>query len=366
MTSSLENLLNNSGFNFFFLVVDKFLDINLPQLKNFKSLSQNNLKIKNSGFLLSQKNIQAQIKKSQNPVIVPFKASAKIEHLCQKNQWLNASNPSQITRLLEDKIKFYQLCQKNNLPQIPAFIAPFTQNNFSKAQKLFGQKIVTQTHFGWAGNSTHLALNYSDINHQIADQTMTKFSPFKNGYSLLNNCCLTRHGLLQSPPALQYTGLKSLTRNPFATVGRQWPSLAPTEIINKINQITAEFSEKILKPLNYRGFFGLDFLISDNEIYLLECNPRLTASFAFYTQMELTNNLTPLFYFHLAEFIDLNYQIDLSTEQKRFYNQNLIGSEITLRNGQGTTIKKLTDFKIFSKNINPLVIDPRIIRKLKT
>lgn len=365
MTSNLETLLNNSDYNFFFLVVDKFLDINLPGLKNFLSLSQNNLKIKNSGLLLSQKNIQSQIKKSQNPVIVPFKASAKIEHLCQKNHWINASSPSQITRLLEDKIKFYELCEKQKIPLIPAFIAPFTQNNFLKAQKLFGQKIVTQTHFGWAGNSTHLALNYSDISGRIADKTITKFSPYKDGYSLLNNCCLTRHGLIQSPPALQYTGLKSLTQNPFATVGRQWPSLASAEIKEKIKLITTEFSEKILKPLNYQGFFGLDFLISGNDVFLLECNPRLTASFAFYSEMELKNNLTPLFYFHLAEFINLDYEIDLKTEQNRFYNQNLIGSEITLRSGEGTTIKKLTDFKIFSKKISPLVIDPSIIRKLK-
>ncbi len=266
---------------------------------------------------------------------------------------------------MEDKIKFYELCQKVNLPQIPALISPFTQKNFLQAQKIFGQKIVTQTHFGWAGNSTHLALNYSDVKSCIPNKILTKFSPFKSGYSLLNNCCLTQQGLIQSPPALQYTGLKPLTNNPFATVGRQWPSQASVEIKEKIKQITNDFSEKILKPLNYQGFFGLDFLISGSDVFLLECNPRLTASFAFYTQMELKNGLTPLFYFHLAQFINLDYQIDLKTEQNRFYNQNLIGSEITLRNQQGTTIKKITDFKIFSQKVSPLIIDPAIIKKLK-
>ena len=66
----LENLLKNSGFNFYFLVVDKFLDISLPQLSNFYSLFQDNLKIKNSGFLLSQKNTQDQIKSSLKPIII--------------------------------------------------------------------------------------------------------------------------------------------------------------------------------------------------------------------------------------------------------------------------------------------------------
>ena len=362
----LENLLQNSGHSFYFLVVDKFLDINLPQLKNFQSIFQENLTVKNSGFLLSQKNIQDKIKSSPKPVIIPFKPSAKIEKICQKNSWLNASNPAKVNRHLEDKIKFYQECSKNNLPVVPGFIGNFTKENFIEAQKKYGQKIVIQTHFGWAGNSTHLFDNFESANNSIPEETLAKFSPFLPGYSLLNNCTLLHHGLIQSPPALQYTGLPEYTKNPFATVGRQWPSLAPSDIQEKIKQISTDFSEKILTPLNYRGFFGLDFLVSENQVYLLECNPRLTASFAFYTQIELKNNLTPLFYFHLAEFINLDYQIDLLQEQSRFYNQNIIGSEITQRNSRGATIKKLNRFEIFSSTINPIQINPQIQKDLSS
>ena len=363
----LENLLKNSGFNFYFLVVDKFLDISLPQLSNFHSLFIENLKIKNSGYLLSQKNTQDQIKSSLKPIIIPFKPSAKIENLCQKNHWLLAANPAKTNRLLEDKIKFFELCSQNNLPLVPAFIAPFNFDSFQKAQQSFGQDIVIQTHFGWAGNSTHQFSNYDDAKNIIPLNTLTKFSPLlTNSYSLLNNCCQTKFGLIQSPPALQYTGLPKLTINPLATVGRQWPSMAPAEINEKIKSITADFSEKILKPLNYRGFFGLDFIVQNNQVYLLECNPRLTASFAFYTQIELKNNLTPLFYFHLAEFSNLSYTIDLSQEQARFYNQNLIGSQITLRNPEGTAVKKLDRFEIFSKSANPVIIKPQILAKIKS
>jgi len=361
--NNLETLLKNSGFNFFFLVVDKFLNINLPQLSNFQSVYQENLKVKNSGFLLSQNNIQAQIKDFSNPVIVPFKPSAKIEHLCSKNNWLNASNPTSLNRQLEDKVKFFETCLKNNLPVVPGIIAPFTADSFQKAQQQFGVSLVIQTHFGWAGNSTHYFDNYETAQKIIPQDTLTKFSPYLKGYSLLNNCCLTRHGLIQSPPALQYTGLPNLTQNPFATVGRQWPSLAPPEIQEKIRQITTDFSEKILKPLNYRGFFGLDFIVSQNQVYLLECNPRLTASFAFYTQIELKNNLTPLFYYHLAEFINLNYSIDIENEQSRFYNQNIIGSELTQRNPDGVCIKKLNSFEVFSTQIDPIIINPQIMAK---
>lgn len=360
----LENLLLNSGYNFYFLVVDKFLDISLPQLSNFQSLSQKNLKIKNSGYLLSQTEIQNQIKNSPNPVVIPFKPSAKIEKICQKNSWTIATNPAKINRLLEDKTKFFELAKKNNLPVIPSFVDQFSESSFLKAQKLFGQNIIIQTHFGWAGNSTHQFDNYNSAKNLIPKNTLTKFSPLlNNSYSLLNNCCLTKFGLIQSPPALQYTGLPKLTTNPFATVGRQWPSFAPIEIQEKIKQITIDFSEKLLKPLNYCGFFGLDFIVQNNQVYLLECNPRLTASFAFYTQIELKNNLTPLFYFHLAEFINLNYSIDIKEEQKRFYNQNLIGSELTQKDQHSVTIKKINDFDIFSKTTNPIIINPEIMAK---
>lgn len=362
--SDIKNLLNDSGYNFFFLVVDKFLNISLPELTNFQSIFENKLKVKNSGYLLSLPHIQDKIKSSQNPVIIPFKPSAKIELICQKNQWLNASNSSKINRLLEDKIKFHQLCEQNNIPIIPSLIAPFNQESFEKAQKKFGKNLVIQTHFGWAGNSTHNSDNYNHLKNTIPKNTQTKFSPYLKGYSLLNNCCLTQHGLIQSPPALQYTGLENLTQNRFATVGRQWPSMAPPKIQDKIYQLTSDFSEKILKPLNYRGFFGLDFIVFEEKVYLLECNPRLTASFAFYTKIEQKNQITPLFYYHLAEFININYPLDIEKEQKRFYNQNIIGSELVKRNNQGLSIRKYNSFEKYCDQVDPIIIKSQILSKL--
>lgn len=361
---SLENLFINSGYNFFFLVVDKNLDISLPQLPNFQSLYLDNLTIKNSGYLLSQNSIQEIIKKTQRPVIVPFKPSAKIEKICQDNNWSIAGNPAKTNRLLEDKIKFYDLCQKNSLPVLPSYIAPFSPDSFSQAQKLHGTNLVIQTHFGWAGNSTHCFNNFNDAQKIIPQNILTKFSPFlENTYSLLNNCCQTKYGLIQSPPALQFTGLKDFTQNPFATVGRQWPSLAPQNVLDKVRQITTDFSERILKPLDYRGFFGLDFIVSEDNVYLLECNPRLTASFAFYTSIEENQNLTPLFYYHLAEFSNLDYQLDIQKEQSRFDNQNLIGAELTQRNSEGQIIKKYNSFEIFTTQLNPIIINPQILAK---
>ena len=386
MTSNIFDILNQSPYVFYFLVVDDFLDISLPQLKNFhliyasknKNISQLRnpyfclqqqgikLSVKNSGKLLSQKEVVNYIKKTSTnlqPVIIPFKPSAKIEFLCKQNNWINAAAAAKLNRFLEDKNQFFEFCQKNNLPVIPSNIDLFNQKNFLNYQKKYGDKLVIQSHFGWAGNSTFLGHNWEAIKDSFALDTPVKFSPFITGYSLINNCCLTKTGLVQSPPALQLTGIKPLTQNPFATVGRQWPSNAPKKIIDQVNQITTDFSQNIQK-LNYQGFFGLDFLVDQNQqVFLLECNPRLTASFAFYTQLEIDQNLTPLFLLHLLQFISLPFQINSTEIQNNLNSANISGTEITRKINSKTVSKYQQNTPITSQTEN-ITIPPEILSQL--
>ena len=361
--------LNQSNYDFYFLVVDEFLNIEVPEIVNFTSLSPEILGIKlvekNSGRLLAHPTTQDFIhqnsaKTGHIPAIVPFKPSARVELICQQNHWLLVSNPASLNRFFEDKIKFAEICQKTNLPAIPHLISQLSPETYQQAQAKFGPKLVIQTHFGWAGNSTYFSESFADL--KIEPNTIVKFSPLLEGYSLLNNCCLIQNSLLQSPPALQYTGLKPLTQNPFATVGRQWPSMASKFIIDQVKNITDQFGQ-MLKQYQYLGFFGLDFFVSENKVYLLECNPRLTASFAFYTDIEKNAHLNPLFYFHLAQFANLNFNFDPVLEQSRF-SADLIGSEITLKDSHSTTTKKFHSFEAFSPTCDPIILNPKAISQV--
>ncbi len=221
---NLVDQINQSNYVFYFLVVDDFLDILLPEIKNFhliytKKPKQEQTLIdqkipyfylpsetdlpKNSGKLLSHPNVQNYIKSTSNNhqiVIIPFKPSAKIKFICRQNNWVCASVSHQLNRFLEDKNEFTKFCQKNNLPIIPSAIDNFNQNNFLKYQKQFNtDKLVIQTHFGWAGKSTFSGKNWNNIKDLISPEIIVKFSPFISGYSLLNNCCLT-HRIDSKPP----------------------------------------------------------------------------------------------------------------------------------------------------------------------
>ncbi|RLC35139.1 hypothetical protein DRH14_01530 [Candidatus Shapirobacteria bacterium] len=364
------NIVNQSKINFYFLVVDNSLSIDPYFLKNFylifanhpnqtyksKSFCLHQKSIKNSGQLLSQTPIVDYIKttssKNKHQVaIVSFKPSAKIKYLCQQHRWLYVANSTQLSRRLENKFKFLKLCQKNNLPTIPAFLDKFNQQNFQRYQQQFKQKrLVLQTSFGWAGQSTFSASAYSQLKNKIQPQRSIKFSPLLHGYTLLNNAVIYHQKLIQSPPALQISRLKKFSSNPFATIGRQWPSLAPSSITKQIKKITIQFS-KILINQNYQGFFGLDFFVdTKNNVYLLEINPRLTASFAFYTQLEIKQKLTPLFLFHLAQLSKIKLKKSLLHQQKLF-KAKMIGHQLTHRRLNGHIYKKIEKFSIFKNKI---------------
>ena len=367
---NLLNILQESNFDFFFISVDDFLSINISELKNFYTLSPKNLNIKidikNSGIFLSDPKTIEFIKEKTNQsnhqaVIIPFKPSGKIEHICQKENWIYAANPAKLNRFLEDKINFSNICQKFKLPIIPSIVDDFNQQNFEKYQQILNNNLVIQTRFGWAGKSTFHASNWEEIKDKIPNQTPVKYAPLLSGYSLINNCCLTSKGLIQSPPGLQYTGLPQFTSNPFTTVGRQWPSFAPLNVIEKIKTLTQQFSD-ILKTISYKGFFGLDFFIDKDEVYILECNPRLTASFELYHQIETKSNINSLFFFHLLSFLPLKPEFEISEELKRFYNPAIIGSEITKKDESNNTCNRYRDFIPFSSQNDPVIIDKSIIQ----
>ena len=68
------------------------------------------------------------------------------------------------------------------------------------------------------------------------------------------------------------------------------------------------------KEYNYRGVFGLDFVIDvdTNEVFLMEINPRITGSCALSFQVYGSQGCKfPLFLFHCLEFTGARMQLNI-------------------------------------------------------
>lgn len=288
---------------------------------------------KNSGHLLANKLVQKYILKKaiKPPLIVYFKPSLKIDLLGKKLGYKLAGNPSQMAKRLENKMLFTKIIKENNLAPIPKSKIYNKPHSLKLIENSFSYPFILQYETGWAGKSSHIINNKSELEEKISKSSSPiKISQMLSGITLTNNCVITNNNkVIFSPPALQITGNPLLTKQKLSTCGRSWDKKINEKVNEKINSITKKVGNYLVS-LNYKGFFGLDFQLSEGNVYLLEINPRLTASYPFYTFLELSENLMPLFAYHIASFIDL----DLPT-----YKQGKIqGSEIIQRNTKNKTV----------------------------
>lgn len=96
-------------------------------------------------------------------------------------------------------------------------------------------------------------------------------------------------------------------------VGRYHPHRpAPREMVAKLGDV--------LSREGYRGYFEVDLLhdLDADELYLGEVNPRLSGA------SPMTNLTTeayadmPLFLFHLLEYMDVDYELDIEAINSRW------------------------------------------------
>jgi len=319
---------------------------------------------KNSAALLGHPLTLEFIEKTKGqhtPAILYFKPQSRIDRLIKEKKWQALNNPASLQRKIENKFRLQKICQKLKIPHPSSKIQNLNLENTERLFKLYSSPLIIQSAHGWAGNNTFLLTNNKNLKKHPLFNQKVKISQYIPGLTLINNAVVTKHGTIQSPPALQFTGLPGLTPTTLGTCGRQWPAPIEEKTRKKIIKITEKIGD-YLHQINYKGFFGLDFQLSKNkDLFLIEINPRLTASFSFYTHLELQKNLTPLLLFHILSHLDSPYEIDIKKEQKRADNLKIIGSELTqkLNSSHSQTITASPPSGIYNssgdliKNLDP-------------
>ena len=75
-----------------------------------------------------------------------------------------------------------------------------------------------------------------------------------------------------------------------------------------------------LRQEGYRGYFELDFLLDADtgEMWLGELNPRVTGASSITNVTAVAYGDMPLFLFHLLEFMDVDYEIDVDELNERW------------------------------------------------
>ncbi|HEC20978.1 MAG TPA: ATP-grasp domain-containing protein, partial [Candidatus Peregrinibacteria bacterium] len=289
--------------------------------------------VRSTSDLLRCLEVEKFIKKNSRGVgnILVFKQSKKIEKIVEAKKWRLLNNSSDFIKKYEDKLNFYEITKKLKLFCPQSRVAVFETLDYLELKKSLGAKLVLQLRRGHAGESTFFIENkkqFESFKNKYL-QHKVKISQYIEGATLTINACISHHGVKTSSPFYQITGIKELNANPGGTCGVdlvKGASFSPS-VEKEITKITHKVGRRMKKE-GFKGFFGLDFVVDKkNKVYIIECNPRLTATIAFFTKSQVRAGRKPYLLCHLEEFLGCDFH---HHRHKHFGDSR--GSQVIFRN----------------------------------
>ncbi|MBU1255495.1 ATP-grasp domain-containing protein [Patescibacteria group bacterium] len=299
--------------------------------------------------------IKKYLDKFENPALLVYKPSKRMERACQENNWLLMANPTSFGKdLFENKIKFRKILQEIEISVPAGKITSIDKLHYGHLMNKYGLPFVIQHPTRGGGKGTFFIHNQKDFEEtllkleekwddldekKITSPTEVIVAKFIQGYSPSITGCVTKHGILSTNLQHQILDIPELynpEKGSGLFCGHDWTSSRFSE---KVCQQAYEHVEKIgqyFKQQGYQGIFGLDFVLSKKteKLYVVECNPRLVASYPTLNMVQLLNNEPSILAFHVLEFLNTDYQIDIE-EINRLMRQEKIGAQMIVRNLTG-------------------------------
>ena len=129
---------------------------------------------------------------------------------------------------------------------------------------------------------------------------------------------LTRHGTVVGPLMTDLTGHPELTPHKGGWCGNDiFPEALSPEHRERARVLTQQLGDRLAVE-GYRGFFEVDYLadVDTGELYLGELNPRISGVTSMTNVTAGAYADMPLFLFHLLEYLDVDYEIDVDEHQR--------------------------------------------------
>jgi len=233
--------------------------------------------------------------------------------------------PRALREHIDSKITTTQLAGEAGIecaPNVLARAKSFKQLMERARKAKLGTDLVVQTPYGDSGRTTFFITNEEqwDEHSEKLDGEELKIMRRIEHLPGTVEACATRHGTLVGPIQTDITGFEELTPYRGGWCGNDvFPGVFDKSTRDSIRAMARKLGDTLYAH-GYSGVFCVDFLVenSSGQVYLGEINPRISGA------SPLTNLLTskyggvPLFLFHLLEFLDVDWEVDLKKMQKRW------------------------------------------------
>jgi biotin carboxylase len=237
-----------------------------------------------------------------------------------------AHPPAGLRHRLDSKIVTTQLGNAAGVPSVPNVLgraANYAELLALAASAGLGSDLVVQTPYGDSGKTTFFIGNEADWDSAVAKEPLAreelKVMRRIEHRAVAVEAVLTRHGTLVGPLMNDITGHPELTPYRGGWAGNDYPASLTAEQKQRARQLTRQLGDQ-LAGQGYLGFFEVDYLVDTDsgELYLGELNPRISGISSMTNVTAGAYADMPLFLFHLLEYLDLDYEIDIDEINERW------------------------------------------------
>ena len=239
---------------------------------------------------------------------------------------LEVALPSaELRHRLDSKIVTTQLANDAGVPS-----APNTLGHARSYEELLGladeaglgHDLVVQTPYGDSGKTTFFLSSEADWSTCANDIVGQQAKVMKriNNTAAAVEAVLTRHGTIVGPFMTDLTGYPELTPYRGGWCGNDlFPDALPDEDRAKAIELVRRLGGRLGQE-GYVGFFEVDVLIDrdTDEVYLGELNPRISGASSMTNVTAGAYADVPLFLFHLLEYMDVEYDLDVDELNERW------------------------------------------------
>jgi biotin carboxylase len=283
-----------------------------------------------NNYLLRDPEVRAYIAKRSAPGVRPMVAMVffdeETESICQELGYDLILPSDELRRRLDSKIITTQLGNEAGAPSVPNLlhdgVTSWEELSGLSTLNGLGTDLVVQTPYGDSGKTTFFIKSEEDWDRYAADIVGEQVKIMKriNNNAAAVEAVLTKHGTVVGPFMTDLTGYPELTPYKGGWCGNDvFPEAIDAQARARAIDLVARFGNR-LKEEGYKGFFEFDVLIDtdDGEVYMGEVNPRISGV------SSLTNTTVgayadiPLFCFHLLEYMDVDYEIDVDEINERW------------------------------------------------
>lgn len=268
----------------------------------------------------------------------------KTEELAEKLGLEIMFPKAEMRTFLDNKVNTNRIAERAGVACVPYVLSVVKDfEHLREVSNHLGNELVIQTPFGDSGHTTFFISNeeeYQKYAEEIEAEDEVKIMKRIRCRGSAIEACVTRHGTIVAPLMTELVGFEELTPYEGGWCGNEiYPDAFTPELRQKAIENTQLFGDQ-LREEGYKGYFELDFLIDqDNgEIYLGELNPRVTGASSITNHAVFALADAPLFVFHILEWMDIEYELDIDALNKRWANQdNLDGwSQLIVKHTEDT------------------------------